>query len=59
VTSEPLSSIEPRPQTAPSATTPSNGGWVHAPSLPGVTGTTSWWAISTIGGRAGFEPGQV
>jgi hypothetical protein len=59
VTSEPLSSIEPRPQTAPSATTPSNGGWVHAPSLPGVTGTTSWWAISTIGGQGGFEPGQV
>ena len=59
VISEPLSSIAPRPQTAPSATTPSKGGWLHWPSLPGVTGTTSWWAISRIGGRAGFEPVQV
>jgi hypothetical protein len=58
-TSDPLLSIAPRPQTAPSAITPSNGGWDQSPSVPAVTGTTSWCAISTIAGNAGSDPGQV
>ena len=59
VTSEPLSSMAPRPQTAPSAMTPPKGGCFQSPSVPGVTGTTSWWAISTMGARDGSEPVQV
>ena len=49
----------PRPQTAPSAITPPNGGCFQSSSVPGVTGTTSWWAISITGARAGSEPAQV
>ena len=56
---EPLSSMEPRPQTAPSAMTPAKGGWVQSFSVPGVTGTTSWWAIRITGASEGSAPFQV
>ena len=57
--SEPLSSMAPRPQTAPSAIAPPNGGCFQSPSVPAVTGTTSWCAISTMGASDGSLPGQV
>jgi hypothetical protein len=57
--SEPLSSMEPRPQTAPFWIAPENGGAFQRPSVPGETGTTSWCAINTTGGSAGSDPFQV
>ncbi len=59
VISVPLSSTAPRPQTAPSAISPEKGGCFQLPSVPGVTGTTSWWAIRMMGARLGSEPAQV
>ena len=59
VTSAPLSSIAPRPQTAPSAMTPAKGGCFQSFSVPSVTGTTSWCAISTMGASDGSDPFQV
>ena len=44
-----LSSIVPRPQTNPSATSPENGPWIHDDSVPGSTGTTSICAINNTG----------
>ena len=58
-TSEPLSSIEPRPQTAPSRIAPEKGGAFHWLRVSSATGTTSWWAIRMIGSSEGSEPFQV
>ena len=52
-TRQPLSSRVPRPQIWPSTTAPLNASCCQVPP----TGTTSLWAISTIG-RAALEPGQ-
>ncbi len=59
ITRVPLSSTEPRPQTAPSAISPAKGACFQSPSVPSVTGTTSWCAIRMIGASAGSEPVQV
>ncbi len=54
-----LSSSDPRPHTQSSAMAPSNAPCSQRPSVPGSTGTTSWWAISTIGLRDGSVPCHV
>ncbi len=38
---------------------PEKGPWSHSPSVPGTTGTTSWWAMSWTASRSGSVPGTV
>ena len=54
-----LSSSVPRPQTQVPSTVPEKAGCVQFFSVPGSTGTTSWWDISRIGGSCGRRPFQV